>query len=108
MLSEDNTPKFIDFGLSKQVEDFHTTNCTTAKAGTWKWMPPEKKHWEQSTKASDVYSFGLVAAYIFTGREPNEHEEAIATFGDELKDVLGFENDVFFQMITSSIKLIRY
>ena len=62
-------PKFIDFGLSKFKEDL-TSQSVSLLAGTMDWMAPEKIQGQKSTFASDVFSFGLVLAYVHTDVEP--------------------------------------
>jgi len=62
-------PKFIDFGLSKFKEDLASQSVTQV-AGTMDWMAPEKIQGQKSTFASDVFSFGLVLAYVHTDVEP--------------------------------------
>ncbi len=64
-------PKFIDFGLSKFKEDLASQSVSIV-AGTMDWMAPEKFQGQKSTFASDVFSFGLVLAYVHTNVEPKK------------------------------------
>ncbi len=67
--NEGPIPKFIDFGLSKFKEDLASQSVTQV-AGTMDWMAPEKLQGQKSTFACDVFSFGLVLAYVHTDVEP--------------------------------------
>lgn len=74
MVDSCGTPKFIDFGLSKEKSETHPSQASTALAGTTAWMSPEKRKGEASTYASDVFSFGLVMVYILTEQQPAESQ----------------------------------
>ena len=105
MLSDDNIPKIIDFGLSKQVENHKATQQNTTMAGTLNWMSPEKRQGEKSTYVSDVYSFGLVAAYVFTGKEPDTKRTAIDMFKDDLAKVFTEIDDTFLLTILECLDM---
>jgi hypothetical protein len=70
MLSAAGVPKFIDFGLSKEKEDFLASQSSTQLAGTDAWMSPERKNSQPSSPASDVYSFGLVILFVLAEKYP--------------------------------------
>jgi serine/threonine protein kinase len=71
MLTSDNPPvaKLIDFGLAKETRD--GVGSTFQRKGTPEWMAPEQKREGGCTTASDVYSMGLVAQFMWCGRRPD-------------------------------------
>jgi serine/threonine-protein kinase len=76
MLTSDNPPvaKLIDFGLAKETRD--GVGSTSNKKGTPEWMAPEQKREGGCTTASDVYSMGLVAQFMWCGRRPDAQAPA--------------------------------
>ncbi|EKX43787.1 hypothetical protein GUITHDRAFT_62407, partial [Guillardia theta CCMP2712] len=70
MMDRRGSPKYIDFGLSKEKDSILPSRSSTRLAGTIDWMSPEKKRGGASTSASDVYSLGLVFMNIVTGEKP--------------------------------------
>ncbi|KAL4282515.1 hypothetical protein GQ457_16G009060 [Hibiscus cannabinus] len=62
-------PKISDFGLAKQYED-NKTHITTGAAGTFGYLAPEYALRGHLTEKADVFSFGIVALEIVSGR-PN-------------------------------------
>ncbi|KAI7731360.1 hypothetical protein M8C21_000228 [Ambrosia artemisiifolia] len=67
MLDSNLNPKLGDFGLAKLVEHEKDTK-TTMLAGTMGYMAPECLVTGKVSKQSDVYSFGIVALEIASGR----------------------------------------
>ncbi|GLT52816.1 hypothetical protein SLA2020_261340 [Shorea laevis] len=67
LLDRDLNPKISDFGLAKLDEE-ENTHITTRVAGTIGYMAPEYALWGYLTYKADVYSFGIVALEIVTGR----------------------------------------
>ncbi|KAI9083594.1 hypothetical protein K1719_034536 [Acacia pycnantha] len=79
LLDEDLNPKISDFGLAKLVEE-DNTHISTRIAGTYGYMAPEYAMHGYLTDKADVYSFGIVALEIVSGRINTIHrakEEAI-------------------------------
>ncbi|XP_022735330.1 probable leucine-rich repeat receptor-like serine/threonine-protein kinase At3g14840 [Durio zibethinus] len=67
LLDKNLNPKISDFGLAKLDEE-DNTHISTRIAGTYGYMAPEyAMHGRLSDKA-DVYSFGIVALEIVSGR----------------------------------------
>ncbi|GLT54266.1 hypothetical protein SLA2020_274780 [Shorea laevis] len=67
LLDRDLNPKISDFGLAKLDEE-ENTHITTRVAGTIGYMAPEYALWGYLTYKADVYSFGIVALEIVTGK----------------------------------------
>ncbi len=64
--------KIVDFGIAKIKESViaPTTITGAATAGTIIYMSPEQLHGDRITAASDIYSFGVIAYEMVTGRRP--------------------------------------
>lgn len=67
LLEKDLNPKISDFGLAKLYEE-EKTHISTRVAGTIGYMAPEYALWGYLTYKADVYSFGIVALEIVTGK----------------------------------------
>ncbi|MBA0715928.1 hypothetical protein Golax_014802 [Gossypium laxum] len=67
MLDSSFNVKLGDFGLARLM-DHELGPLTTGLAGTLGYMAPEYIRTGRASKASDVYSFGIVALEIATGR----------------------------------------
>uniref|UniRef100_A0A1J3I593 non-specific serine/threonine protein kinase n=2 Tax=Noccaea caerulescens TaxID=107243 RepID=A0A1J3I593_NOCCA len=67
LLDADLNPKISAFGLARLHEEEHT-HISTKIAGTIGYMAPEYALWGQLTEKADVYSFGIVAMEIVSGK----------------------------------------
>ncbi|XAR56437.1 Non-specific serine/threonine protein kinase [Bertholletia excelsa] len=67
LLDKDLNPKISDFGLAK-LDDEENTHISTRIAGTYGYMAPEYAMHGYLTYKADVYSFGIVALEIVSGR----------------------------------------
>lgn len=59
------TPKIADFGAARHLEKKYPS-----VRGSTDWMAPELHNGGRITKASDYFSFGVLAYLILTGRHP--------------------------------------
>ncbi len=61
LLDEHHTAKLADFGLAKiKADTSHSTQTHGSVAGSFAWMAPELFSNENCTKASDMWSYGMV------------------------------------------------
>ncbi|XP_052177862.1 probable leucine-rich repeat receptor-like serine/threonine-protein kinase At3g14840 isoform X1 [Diospyros lotus] len=67
LLDKNLNPKISDFGLAKLDEE-DNTHISTRIAGTYGYMAPEYAMHGYLTDKADVYSFGIVALEIASGR----------------------------------------
>ncbi|AES66496.2 probable leucine-rich repeat receptor-like serine/threonine-protein kinase At3g14840 [Medicago truncatula] len=67
LLDKDLEPKISDFGLAKLDEE-DNTHISTKIAGTYGYMAPEYAMHGYLTDKADVYSFGIVALEIVSGK----------------------------------------
>ncbi|PPS02462.1 hypothetical protein GOBAR_AA18203 [Gossypium barbadense] len=67
LLDKNLNPKISDFGLAKLDEE-DNTHISTRVAGTYGYMAPEYALHGHLTEKADVYSFGIVALEIVSGR----------------------------------------
>lgn len=69
LLDSDLTPKISDFGLAKLYDD-KKTHISTRVAGTIGYLAPEYAMRGHLTEKADIFSFGVVALEMVSGR-PN-------------------------------------
>ncbi|KAG2325275.1 hypothetical protein Bca52824_008003 [Brassica carinata] len=67
LLDTDFNAKISDFGLARLHDEEHS-HISTKVAGTIGYMAPEYALWGQLTEKADVYSFGIVAMEIVSGK----------------------------------------
>ncbi|XP_064489726.1 mitogen-activated protein kinase kinase kinase 11-like isoform X2 [Ornithodoros turicata] len=72
--SPTRTLKITDFGLAREV--YKTTRMSTA--GTYAWMAPEVIKSSTFSKASDVWSYGVLLWELLTGETPYKGIDALA------------------------------
>jgi|AntAceMinimDraft_12_1070368.scaffolds.fasta_scaffold14693_1 serine/threonine protein kinase len=61
--------KIIDFGLSA-VEDAGATSYSIVAGGTPAWLSPEQALGSDVSQETDIFSFGLILAFMFTAKNP--------------------------------------
>ncbi|KAJ9567066.1 hypothetical protein OSB04_003032 [Centaurea solstitialis] len=67
LLDKDLNPKIADFGLAR-LHDEGQTHVSTRVAGTIGYMAPEYALWGFLSDKADVYSFGVLALEIVSGK----------------------------------------
>jgi len=83
MVRDDGYVKLLDFGLARlapaeRIETSRLTDPGTV-VGTMAYLSPEQASGEAVGPASDVFSLGIVAFEIMTGRHPFESPTQVAT-----------------------------
>ena len=78
MVGEDDKTTLLDFGLVKQLDGGGHTRIGTIM-GTPEYMSPEQSRGEKVGPPSDIYSLGVLAFRLMTGRVPfcAEHSAAV-------------------------------
>lgn len=73
LLSQDSgTTKLADFGIAKAAEQTRITQVGSV-LGTAAYLSPEQARGEEAGPKSDIYSLGVCAYQVLTGRLPHEY-----------------------------------
>jgi serine/threonine protein kinase len=70
MIDINGNVKLIDFGLSRFIENINENTLMTGGTGTYRYMAPEVVKFQAYDSRADIYSLGVVMAYIMTKRLP--------------------------------------
>lgn len=80
VVTKEGTPKVLDFGIAKIINEDGVTEDDNLIAGTPSYMSPEQVRGEQMDARSDIYSLGVLLHQMLTGNAPydtttlTEHE----------------------------------
>jgi serine/threonine protein kinase, bacterial len=77
LISDDGDVKIADFGLVRAVADAKITS-TSVILGTADYLSPEQVSTGDATPRSDVYSVGILAYELLTGKTPFTGDSALA------------------------------
>jgi serine/threonine protein kinase len=78
----------IDFGIAKLSDPaIAQTTVNSPPVGTLRYMSPEQLRGEKITATSDVYSMGVVAHELVTGRQPFDSTTAVRLLEQQRKGV---------------------
>jgi tetratricopeptide (TPR) repeat protein len=72
LVTENGTPKLLDFGIAKVLSECPGGNEATLMAMTPAYASPEQVRGEPIGTATDVYSLGCVLYKLLTGRAPHQ------------------------------------
>jgi len=87
MVGDQSTPVLTDFGLAKILES-DTITLTGTVLGTPEYMAPELCAGEAAGPSADIYSLGVVAYQMLTGRVPFKGNTPGATIISQIHDPL--------------------
>ncbi|MGH2528039.1 MAG: Stk1 family PASTA domain-containing Ser/Thr kinase [Actinomycetota bacterium] len=85
MVAPDGAAKVTDFGLARAYADGRVTQAG-AVTGTPQYLAPEQLHGEPADPRTDLYSLGIVAFELLTGRVPFEGETSMAIAYRHIRD----------------------
>ena len=72
LITDDGTPKLLDFGIAKLVSENGHKFSTRFQVFTPEYAAPEQINGNRFTAASDVYSLGVILYEILTGSKPHK------------------------------------
>ena len=77
MVDDDGRVKVLDFGLAAQIRSSQsrTSNSVTSKGGTPGYKSPEQWLGRPQQAPADVYAFGVMAYWLFSGRLPFDGDD---------------------------------
>jgi putative two-component system response regulator len=78
LFHQDGAPVLADFGLAKMATSIGKPTANGIVLGTPEYMAPEQALGEPVGPASDIYSLGIVAYEMLTGRVPFQAETPVA------------------------------
>jgi beta-lactam-binding protein with PASTA domain len=85
MLTPEGVAKVTDFGLARAYADGRSTQTGTV-TGTVQYLAPEQLQGEPADPRTDLYSLGIVAFELLTGRVPFDGETQMAIAYRHLRD----------------------
>ena len=109
MVTESGQIKIMDFGLAKMKGVSHITKFGTT-LGTTAYMSPEQARGEHVDHRTDIWSLGVIAFELLTGKTPyeGEFEQAIiySILNEEPRSVLSLRKDVPLKLDQIIMKML--
>jgi serine/threonine-protein kinase len=78
LLTPDGDAKVTDFGIARSLDVEHGVTQTGTVLGTSNYLSPEQASGQQTTRATDVYSLGVVVYEMLTAEVPFPGENFVA------------------------------
>ena len=88
LLTSEGRAKVIDFGLAKDAEAQTILTLSGNVVGTPAYMAPEQARGEGSGPLADLYSCGVLAFLMLTGRKPFEGKSLVDTLNKQINEPL--------------------
>jgi len=92
LLSRYGTAKISDFGMARDESDGARPGSPgtnhTSRSGTPEYMSPEQARGEDIDRQSDIFSAGIIAYQLFTGKHPFLHPSLLLT----PREIIGDDN----------------
>jgi hypothetical protein len=88
LLTSQGRAKVIDFGLAKDAEAQTILTLSGNIVGTPAYMAPEQARGEGSGPPADLYSCGILAFLMLTGRKPFEGKSLVDTLNRQINEPL--------------------
>ena len=86
LISDAGVVKVADFGLARAVETDSASTRTGLMMGTVAYCPPEQISKGRADQRSDVYSAGIVAFELLTGKPPFTGDSAMTVAYQHVHD----------------------
>lgn len=81
LLTKDEQPKLIDFGIAKDVESQTMLTLAGSVLGSPAYMSPEQAQGAEVGPQSDIYSCGVMFFVMLVGHKPFEGRNLVETLG---------------------------
>jgi serine/threonine-protein kinase len=78
LVTPEGVVKVADFGLAHALAESRVTQAPGTVTGTVQYLSPEQIHGEPADPRTDLYSLGIVAYELLTGRPPFSGETSLA------------------------------
>ncbi len=85
IVTREGVAKVADFGLARAYADSRATQAGTV-SGTVQYLAPEQLQGEPADPRTDLYSLGIVAFELLTGRTPFNAETSMAIAYKHIRD----------------------
>jgi eukaryotic-like serine/threonine-protein kinase len=86
MLEPNGVARLMDFGIAKREDSEGGMTVTGQVVGTPEYMSPEQAQGQRIDARTDVYSLGIVAYEVLTGRVPFRGDTPISTILKHIHD----------------------
>ncbi len=88
LLTADGTPKIVDFGLAKKLDEASEQTHSGAILGTPSYMAPEQAdgRTREIGPATDIYALGVILYEMLVGRSPFRAEKPMDTIAMVLQE----------------------